>query len=191
MKILAFAGSLRNGSYNKKLVKIAAQIAKEKGADLQLVDLSDYPMPLYNADIEESDGLPDNCKKLKKMMIDSDAFIISSPEYNSSITAVLKNTIDWTSRPEESDPHFLAAFKGKFAALISASPGYFGGYRGLTHLRSLLQEIGVLVIPDHLSLSNAADAFDEKDQLVNKKKRETLERVVENLLAFDRSKRRS
>ncbi|MEX1013178.1 MAG: NAD(P)H-dependent oxidoreductase [Waddliaceae bacterium] len=188
MKILAFSGSLRKGSYNKKLVKIAAQIAKAKGAEVQYIDLIDYQMPIYNADIEESSGLPDNAKKMKQMMVESDGFLIASPEYNSSITAALKNSMDWVSRPEDSKEPNLIAFKGKLAALMSASPGYFGGYRSLTHLRSLLQNVGVLVTPDYLNLPNANEAFNDKEQLIDESKRKKLESVVTSLLDFDSKK---
>ena len=135
-KILAFAGSLREGSYNKKLIKTAIQ-----GAEVTYIDLKDYPLPIYNADIEEKEGLPANAIKIKELMWKHDGFIIASPEYNSSISAALKNLIDWASRPATKEEVYLSCFIDKVALLISASPGYLGGIRGLVHLRSILENI--------------------------------------------------
>src|SRR5580692_8132341 len=117
-KILAFAGSTRKESFNKKLVKIAADAAKSAGAQVTYVDLRDLPMPLYDGDLEAEQGIPENAKKLKALMVAHDGFLISAPEYNSSITGVLKNTIDWTSRPSLAE-----CYKGKVATLMSTSPG--------------------------------------------------------------------
>ncbi|MCE9518722.1 MAG: NAD(P)H-dependent oxidoreductase, partial [Verrucomicrobia bacterium] len=129
-KILAFAGSTRAGSFNKKLIRIAADAARAAGAEVTLIDLRDYPLPLFDGDLEDENGLPENAKKLKALMRESDGFLISSPEYNSSITAVLKNAIDWASRQETDDEPSLVAFRGKAAVLMSASPGALGGLRG-------------------------------------------------------------
>ena len=127
-KILAFAGSLRAESFNKTLVNIAAEGARRARADVTVIDLSDYPMPVLNQDDEAEHGKPDTAKRLKAMMIEHDGFLIACPEYNSSITAVLKNTIDWVSRPDEGDtPGGLPAFRGKVVSLMSASPGTLGG----------------------------------------------------------------
>ena len=121
-KILALAGSTREGSYNKKLVRVAAAGAQAAGGEVTLVDLRELPMPLYDGDLEAAEGLPPNARILKRLMIAHDGLLISAPEYNSSITAVLKNAIDWASRPEP-DEIPLVAFKDKVAALMSASPG--------------------------------------------------------------------
>jgi NAD(P)H-dependent FMN reductase len=120
-KILAFAGSTRIESFNKKLVKIAVEAARAAGAQVTYVDLRDIPMPLYDGDLETSQGLPENAKKFKAMVAGHDGLLISAPEYNSSITGVLKNTIDWASRPPDNP------FSGKAASLMSASPGALGG----------------------------------------------------------------
>ncbi len=169
-KILAFAGSTRKDSFNKKLVRIAVAGAKQAGAEVALIDLADYPLPLYDGDLEEREGLPEKAKELKKIFIEHDGFLISSPEYNSSISGVLKNTIDWVSRPEPSDTVNLAAFRGKSAALMSASPGGLGGLRGLVHLRALLNNIFVLVIPEQVSISQASEAFDANGLLLDTSK---------------------
>ena len=141
VKILAFAGSTRKESFNKKLVRIAALGATEAGAEISIVDLRDFPLPLFDEDLEAAEGQPENAKKFKKLMIEHDGFLLSSPEYNSSISGVLKNTIDWVSRPVEGEPS-LIAFSGKVVSLMSASPGALGGLRGLVHIRSILGSLG-------------------------------------------------
>jgi len=180
-KILALAGSAREDSCNKKLIRFAAQ--GTENADVNLIDIRDYPIPLYDGDLETARGLPENAKKLKKMFIDSDAFLIASPEYNSSVSGVFKNLIDWVSRPEQSDPFYLVAFKGKVAALMSASPGNLGGLRGLFHLRSILSNVGTLVIPDLITIPNAYEAFDENGQLKDVKKAQGINALTEELAA--------
>lgn len=129
-KILVFAGSTREKSFNKRLALAAANQAKALGAAVTLVDLRDYPMPLYDGDLEEKEGLPEATVRLKAIMKDHDGWLIACPEYNSSITAVLKNTIDWCSRPAEGET-MLAAFTGKVVGLLGASPGALGGMRAL------------------------------------------------------------
>ena len=171
-KILALAGSMREGSFNKKLIKIAAAGARKAGAKVTIVNLNDYRLPLYHGDEEEANGLPEIAKELKKLFIEHDGFLFSSPEYNSSISGVFKNAIDWVSRPEDSDPFYLVAFKGKTAAIMSASPGGLGGLRGLVHVRSILENIGTMVIPDQLAVVKAHEAFNENGQLKDPKKLE-------------------
>jgi len=167
-RILAFAGSTRKDSYNKKLTRIAAKAAEECGADVTLVDLKDLPMPLFDEDLERGAGMPESAAKLKALMVESDGFLIASPEYNSSITAVLKNAIDWVSRPVPNEPSLLA-FKGKTAVLMSASPGNLGGLRGLVHLRAILGNIGMIVLPDQIAVTNAYEAFDSDERLKDAK----------------------
>lgn len=157
-RILAFAGSLRKDSYNKKLVAIAAQGARDAGADVTLIDLADYPLPLFDEDCEREQGMPENGKKLKQLFLEHDGLLISSPEYNSGFSAVLKNAIDWVSRSAPGEKP-LSAYVGKTAALIAASPGGFGGLRGLVPLRMLLGNIQVLVIPDQIVIAQAHEAF--------------------------------
>ena len=125
-RILAFAGSLRRESFNKKLVPIAAKAARDAGAEVTLIDLKDFPLPLFDQDLEAEQGMPENGKKLKQLFIDHDGLLIASPEYNSSITAVLKNAIDWVSRPAPGEAS-LVAFRSKVSTLMSASPGALGG----------------------------------------------------------------
>ncbi len=163
-KILAFAGSARKDSFNKKLVKIAIAGAKSAGAEVTYLDFRDLPLPLYDEDLETAEGLPENVLKLKAMMKAHQGFLIACPEYNSSITPLLKNAIDWASRPEPGEPS-LVCFQGKVAVLMSASPGGLGGLRGLVHVRSILGNIGVLVLPDQKAIGSAFQAFDENDNL--------------------------
>ncbi|NJL38573.1 MAG: NAD(P)H-dependent oxidoreductase [Leptolyngbyaceae cyanobacterium SM1_4_3] len=163
-KILAFAGSARRDSFNKKLVKIATEGARAAGAEVTYLDFRDLPLPLYDEDLEEAKGLPDNALRLKALMKVHQGFLIACPEYNSSITPLLKNAIDWASRPEPGEPS-LVCFKEKVAVLMSASPGALGGLRGLVHVRSILSNIGVLVLPDQKAIGNADRAFDENGNL--------------------------
>ncbi|MBE9178065.1 NAD(P)H-dependent oxidoreductase [Oculatella sp. LEGE 06141] len=163
-KILAFAGSLRTDSYNKKLVKIAADGARAAGAEVTYVDFRDLPMPLYDEDLEAKEGIPPNAREFKNLMLSHQGLLIASPEYNSSLSAVLKNAIDWASRSDPGEP-MLAAFTDKIAAIMSASPGGLGGLRGLIYLRSLLGNIRVMVVPDQVAISNAHEAFHENGSL--------------------------
>lgn len=163
-KILAFAGSARKDSLNKKLVKIAAEGARTTGVEVTYLDFHDLPLPLYDEDLETAEGLPANVRKLKALMKAHQGFLIACPEYNSSITPLLKNAIDWASRSEPGEPS-LACFKDKVAVLMSASPGELGGLRGLVHVHSILGNIGVIVLPDQKAINNANQAFNQNGSL--------------------------
>ncbi|MCC5609818.1 NAD(P)H-dependent oxidoreductase [Nostoc sp. CHAB 5834] len=175
-KILAFAGSTRIESYNKKLVKIAAAGAQAAGAEVTYIDLRDLPLPLYDEDLEAQEGLPANARTFKDLLISHQGLLIASPEYNSSLTPVLKNAIDWASRPAPNEAP-LAAFAGKVATIMSASPGGFGGLRGLVHLRSILGNIKVLVLPDQIAVSKAYEAFNADGTLKDPKQQESIEQL--------------
>lgn len=175
-KILAFAGSTRIDSFNKKLVKVAAAGAMENGADVTIIDLRDFAMPLYDGDLEQKEGLPSNARKLKDLMLSHQGFLISSPEYNSSISGVLKNTIDWVSRPSEGEEP-LACFKDKVAGIMSASPGGLGGLRGLVHVRAILENISVLVIPEQIAIAKAHEVFNADGTIKDKKQEEQVKRI--------------
>lgn len=169
-KLLAFAGSARAESFNKQLVKIAVEGAKSVGAEVTYVDLKDYPMPLYNQNLEEKEGLPETVLQFKALMKSHQGFLIACPEYNSSITPLLKNTLDWASRSEAGEePMSLSCFRGKVAAIMAASPGGLGGLRGLVHVRSILESIGVIVIPDQKAIPSAYQTFDEMGHLRDEK----------------------
>jgi len=181
LKVLAFAGSLRKGSYNKQLVRVAARFARDTGAVVTELDLADYPMPIFDEDLETRDGVHPTAMKLKQLFREHDAFLISSPEYNSSLSAALKNLIDWLSRPVEGEPP-LACFKGKTAALFAASPGALGGLRGLVHLRAVLGNIGVLLLPDQLAVGRANEAFAPDGSLANPKQAAMVKSIVDELI---------
>ena len=182
-RILAFASSTRRESFNKKLVAITAQGARQAGAEVTLIDLKDFPLPLFDQDLEAEQGMPENGKKLKKLFIDHDGLLIASPEYNSSFPAVLKNAIDWVSRPAPGEPS-LAAFRGKVATLMSASPGALGGLRGLVHVRSILGNIGVIVLPDQIAVAKAHEAFQPDGSLVDPKRQAGVEGLGKTLASF-------
>ncbi len=164
VKILALAGSLRQHSYNKRLVKIAVEGAQQAGAAVTYIDLKDYPLPIYDEDLEKAEGLPENARKLKQLFLEHQGLLLSCPEYNSSITGVLKNVIDWVSRPQPGESP-LACFDGKVAALLAASPGALGGLRGLVAVRMILSNIKVIVLPNQLAVPKAHEAFDANGNL--------------------------
>ncbi|HEY9674379.1 MAG TPA: NAD(P)H-dependent oxidoreductase [Waterburya sp.] len=179
-KILAFAGSAREASFNKRLVNIAAEGARAAGAEVTVVDLRDLPMPLYDGDLEAKEGIPENVRKFKQLMMAHQGLLIAAPEYNSSITPLLKNAIDWASRPLPAEP-MLACFKDKVAVLMSASPGALGGLRGLVHVRSILSNIGVLVLPDQKAIPKAFEAFDAYGKLNDLEQQAAVEQLGSKL----------
>ncbi len=172
-KILALSGSARVGSYNQKMVQIAALGAKQAGAEVTVINLADYPLPIFNQDLEKAEGLPPQAKALKSLFINHDGFLIASPEYNSAFTPLLKNALDWVSR-RESDETMQLAFRNKVAVIMSASPGALGGLRGLVFLRMLLSNLGIIVLPEQQAVPYADRAFDEDDQLIDKNSQESL-----------------
>lgn len=181
-KLVFLGGSLRAGSFNKKLAILAAETARAAGAEVTVVDLRELNLPLFDQDLEAASGLPEGAKKLKALLRVSDGFFIASPEYNSSITAPLKNAIDWASRSETDDEPSLVAYRGKVAALCSASPGALGGLRGLATLRSILGNIGVIVLPDQVTVPTAHDAFDEAGQLKDEGKAKQIASLAKRLV---------
>jgi len=183
-RILAFSGSARLQSFNQRLVEYAAKLAVDAGAEVSVINLRDFPMPLMNQDLERESGVPPEALRLKKMLIEHDGILLSAPEYNTSITPLLKNTLDWMSR-RVGDEAPMVAYRGKTAALMSASPGRFGGARGLPHVRSILANLGVLVLPGQVTVASAATAFDSEGALVGdfhpKSVRELVDRLVDTL----------
>jgi chromate reductase len=183
IKILALAGATRKGSLNKKLIKLAAKGAEAAGADVTVIDLRDFQMPFYDGDLESAEGLPEKARDFKKLLTDSDGILISSPEYNSGYSAVLKNAIDWASRTSAEGEPSLIAFTGKYAALLSASPGALGGIRGLYQLRELLQNINVTVMPKMQAVGKAHEAFDENGALKDEKLSKSVHNIGAELVA--------
>jgi NAD(P)H-dependent FMN reductase len=176
MKILAFAGSLRKESLNLKLVRVAAGLAAKAGHDVAVAELAEYQIPLYDGDVETASGLPAGAARLAAAVKQADAIVISAPEYNASVSGVLKNAVDWISR-DKSDP-----LEGKPVLLLSASPSMAGGNRGLWHLRVPLEACGAFVNPEMYSLAQANKEIDAAGNLVNPKRLESLTGLVNAFL---------
>lgn len=181
-KLLFLAGSVRKDSVNKKLAHNAYEIAKAAGADATFVDLKDYPMPLYDQDLEDATGLPKNVAALKKIFAAHDGIFIASPEYNGFFTPLLKNALDWISRPSEKDIGPMEAYKNKIMAIGAASPGPGGGRRSLETLRKLLENMQAKVISEQIPISLAYGKFDKDGRLTDAADREQLTKVVEQLI---------
>lgn len=181
-KLMFMAGSSRAGSVNMKLARHAAAIATANGLPATVVDLGDYPLPLYDGDLEATSGVPENAAKLKALMLLHKGVFIASPEYNASITPLLKNTLDWISRlqaPGEVPSH---VFKSRVFALGAASPGSLGGVRGIITTRQVLEAgLGALVLPGQILIPKAAAAFDEHGHLADKALNSQLKALVERL----------
>jgi len=165
-RILAFAGSARKDSIHKKLARLGARKAEALGAQVTLIDLADFPLPIFDEDCESAQGVPENARKLRNLILEHDGLLIACPEYNSSITPLLKNVIDWCSRPDSDTPGG-AAYKGKVAALIATSPGALGGLRGLDHVREILSNIGVHVVPMQAAIGSFHQVFSDDGELTN------------------------
>ena len=177
MKLLIFAGSLRNDSCNKKFAREAMRFAKEAGAEAEFIDLKEYPMPLYDGDIEATTGIPETTTNLGKKIAAADGLIISTPEYNGSIPGILKNVVDWLSRDKP------VSLEGKHVLLIAASPGAMGGVRGLWHTRVPFEAMGVHVFPGMMGLSGAYTAFGEDGKLKEEKPLQQLKKLVEQYVS--------
>ena len=176
-KILVIAGSARLDSIHRKLARQTVDALRAAGVEATLADLRDYPMPIYDGDLEAGHGLPTAAKALKELARRHDGFVIASPEYNGSFPALLKNALDWISRPEPGEPP-LEVFRGKPAAILSASPGPGGGKRVLRHLRELLEMMSMTVIPEQLSVARATGAFDADGSLVRDEDLENLKTLA-------------
>ncbi|MFT5732060.1 MAG: NAD(P)H-dependent FMN reductase [Planctomycetota bacterium] len=179
-RLIAFAGSHRTGSWNTKLIHAAAEEARSLGAEVEIIDLGALPMPIFDEDLEAA-GTPENATIFKGKLLAADGFLISSPEYNSSYPALLKNVIDWASRPAAGEAP-LAAFSGKACGLFAASPGGLGGIRMLPQLRNLLANIGVHVVPAQFGLSKAHEAFDDDGKLKDERALGAVKKVVQQTI---------
>lgn len=177
IKILAFAGSLREHSYSKRVVKTAIKGAESAGAEVTYIDLRSFPMPIYDADIQEKQGFDENALKLQRLLSEHNGLLICSPEYNGSLSGALKNAIDWTSRAS-GEFKMGEVFSGKVAATMTESPGVFGGIRCLGHLRSILSILGVNVLPSEIAVGKVHEMFDGNDDaMIN----EMMKNLLENL----------
>ena len=182
MRLLFFAGSTREGSYNKKLALLGRHIADANGIEAVFVDLKDYPMPLYNGDLEAKDGPPEKAREFKALLQEYQGVFIASPEYNSGITPLLKNTIDWVTRVKAKGETGLEVYKTRVFAVSGASPGGYGAMRSLLQLRQILEVgVGATVIPQQIAVPRAMDAFDTDGSLKDKGQQELCKTVVEAL----------
>jgi chromate reductase, NAD(P)H dehydrogenase (quinone) len=182
--ILAFSGSTREASLNKRVLAIATTAAEASGATVTTVDLRAYPLPIYDGDLEAAEGVPENAMRLKALFKTNRGFLIATPEYNTSISGVLKNAIDWLTRSVPGEG-FLECFNGKVAALLSASLGPMGGIRAQAHLRQILGGIGVTVIPEHWGVAGAtAEKFDAAGDLLDPASQAQVQRVGRSLSTF-------
>jgi NAD(P)H-dependent FMN reductase len=168
-RILALGGSLRRDSFNQKLASIAAEGAREAGAEVTLIKLSDFPMPLFDQDFEAEHGMHPEAKRLKELFLSHQGLLIASPEYNSGYSAALKNAIDWVSRAETPEEPPISALAGKSALIMATSPGGLGGLRGLVPLRMLLGNLGITLLPDQIAIPSAFQAFGPDGHLVDPK----------------------
>ncbi|MEZ5844967.1 MAG: NAD(P)H-dependent oxidoreductase [Hyphomicrobiaceae bacterium] len=182
-RLLFLAGSAREGSFNKKLARLAATIAEANGIPTGFADLGDYPMPIYDGDLEVRQGVPENALKLERLMRVHQGIFIASPEYNAGMTPLLKNTLDWISRIKTDDAPMLEVYKTRVFAIASTAPGAFGGIRGLIQLRQTLSlGCGALVLPDQLSVARAAEAFNDEGHLQDKAQQEMLKAIILKLV---------
>lgn len=184
MKTLIFAGSTRTHSFNRRLAAVAAAQARAAGAEVTHIELADFDVPLYNADLE-AQGTPADVLRLKEIMDNHPAWIVCSPEYNGSYTGLMKNTLDWASSPVKGHPTWgdgSRPFGGKVLGLLSASPGAMGGLGSLNHLAPLLTNLQCWVCPTRFALGHAGQAFDDQGQLVSDDTRKRVQAVVDQTL---------
>ncbi len=181
-KILAFSGSARTDSVNKKFIAVGARAAEAAGARVTLVDMADYDAPLYNGDLEAASGLPGTMKQFKALMLAHDGFLISSPEYNGFFPALIKNTFDWCTRAEAEGEDGMASTTGKFVGLMAASPGGLGGVRCIPRLRDCLAEYGIQAVSGFATLPGAMQAFNDDGSLNNDKAQATVDGLVARLV---------
>jgi chromate reductase len=183
-KILALAGSLREHSYTRRVLNIAVEGARQAGATVDVADLRDYPMPIFNADDMEQKGYDANAVRFQELLSQYDGLLIGSPEYNGSIPGGLKNAIDWASR--KSDKFGMnQVFRDKVAAMITASPGAFGGIRCMAHLRGVLSIMGVCVLPSEIAVSFVGQKFEgDGAEITDEKMKGLLEGLGSTLVAM-------
>jgi NAD(P)H-dependent FMN reductase len=183
IKLLALSGSTRTDSLNKRLLRAVVDLVPAGGAEVNLIDLRDYPLPLFDGDLEEQEGIPAHAMTLKQLFMDADALLISTPEYNTSLPAVLKNAIDWISRPVP-DQTWLAGISGQVLGAMSASPGSTGGMSALAHLRQMFSNLGAIVVPGFTACPNAGAAFADDGGFANEAQRALYAGYVEQVLSL-------
>ena len=186
-RILVIPGSLRTGSHNARLAALAAKELALLDAEVTRISLLDFPLPLYDGDLEARSGPPENAVKLKRMFCAHQGVFIASPEYNASLTPLLKNTIDWISRVREKQEPPLSAYRNRVFALGAASNGTLGGMRSIMALRQSLElGCGALVIPEQIAVREASHAFDENDELKDERSAALLRTLARRLVELAR-----
>ena len=182
VNLIAFAGSLRKDSYSKQLVSLVADKARELGANVTLIDLKEYSLPMFDEDLEK-EATPENLPALRELFTKADGLLIASPEYNGSFSSVLKNTLDWLSRPAQDDS-YTPVYSQLTVGLMAASPGGMGGIRGLSHIRELMSNLGALVVPNQIALGAAYDAFNSEGQLKNSAMNDRLQALAQQVVSL-------
>jgi NAD(P)H-dependent FMN reductase len=182
LKILVIPGSLRTGSLNARLAAVAAHELAQSGADVTRISLADYPLPIYDGDLQAKSGVPKHAVNLKRMMSAHHGVLIVTPEYNSSVPALVKNTIDWVSRVQDTHETRGQVYRDRVFAIASASGGRLGGTRALSALRLILSACHATVIANQLALAFADDAYDEMDRLKHSADSEALKALVRQLI---------
>ncbi|MCR8923529.1 NAD(P)H-dependent oxidoreductase [Dasania sp. GY-MA-18] len=177
--LIALAGSLKEQSLNKRLVQAAGLAAEQHGVTVQYLDLADFNIPLFSEDLE-AEGTPASVNDLKALFANSQGILLASPEYNGSISGVLKNAIDWLSRPSNTSD-IGSAFHSKVVGLMAASPGGLGGIRGLSHTRDILFNLGAIISPSQVALPNAYAAFDEQGQLIDETAAQRVQQLAQEV----------
>ncbi|PRD53075.1 NADPH-dependent FMN reductase [Phyllobacterium myrsinacearum] len=185
-KILVFAGSNRTGAFSGQVADVATRTLAALGAEVTRIALIDYPLPIMDQDLEKEKGIPENAVKLGRLFAAHDGILIASPEYNSSIPPLLKNTIDWVSRISRDGEKPLRPYAGKIVALCSSSDGNFAGIRGLYHLRSVLMNVGTQIISEQCSVAHAHEAFADDGSFHDERTTRAMERVCQALIDHTR-----
>jgi len=184
LKILVIPGSLRTGSLNARLAATAAREFTQAGADVTRISLADFPLPIYDGDLQGKSGVPKNAVNLKRMMSAHHGVLIVTPEYNSSVPPLVKNIIDWVSRVQDPQESRGQVFRERPFAIASASEGRLGGTRALAALRLILSACHATVVPNQLALSFASEAYDDMDRLKHPADVEALAALVRQLAEF-------
>ena len=179
--VLLFAGSVRRRAFSRRLAAAAGLAVARHGGKPTMVDLADYEAPLYNADIEDSDGIPQGVLDFRRLVATHDALCLATPEYNGGMTPILLNMFCWASRPSPTDD-FRAVFQGKPVALMASSPGRLGGVRVIPRLRDEVCELGMVPVPGFASIGNAAQAFSDNGELSDKQQVQGLNALIQRLV---------
>ncbi len=181
-RILVFAGSVRSGAFSGRTADAAQKALALQGAEVTRISLLDYPLPIYDQDLEKEEGIPQNAMKLARLIASHDGVLIATPEYNGSVPPLLKNTIDWLSRVRRDGDKVLKPLAGKAVGLCSSSEGQFAGIRAINHLRAILLRCQMDVVTPECSVPRGGDAFDDKGDFRDDRLRQTMERVTGALI---------